>query len=190
MNCVVWDAALALAGYLQKLHEKNPKIFDDGKTCIELGAGLGLCGMLAAYYNAEVTITDMEETLGLLKHNVEENKKVFPQMKANVKEFVWSKESAEDLLVDGKSFDYILIADCIYYKESIDPLVETLKVLVQPHTTLLISQELRESKIQVELYKEFLMKVREFLIIREIPASEQHPNYHCEEIMIFSCKRK
>lgn len=182
---MVWDAALTLAGYLLKLNEKTPK-FLENKKVLELGSGIGLCGMLAAALGAEVTLTDMKDSLDLLRHNVEENRKRIPY-KATVKELIWSEESAEELRT---TFDYVLVADCIYYKESIEPLVESLRVLVGPTTTLIISQELRESQLQIDLCKEFLGLVKKFLTIREIPRSEQHENYQCEEIMLFTCRKK
>lgn len=49
-SCVVWDAALVLAKYLQKLHLSN-KATKEGlgnKRVIELGAGTGVVGLMAA----------------------------------------------------------------------------------------------------------------------------------------------
>ena len=49
-SCVVWDAALVLAKYLQKLHLSN-KATEEGlenKRIIELGAGTGVVGLMAA----------------------------------------------------------------------------------------------------------------------------------------------
>lgn len=49
VNCVVWDAALVLAKYLEKKCLEDEK-FLKGKKVIELGAGLGCVGLVAAFY--------------------------------------------------------------------------------------------------------------------------------------------
>lgn len=188
VNSVVWDASLTLAAYLLQLNKNKPDLLKD-KTVIELGSGIGLCGMVAATLGADALLTDLEAALKLLKHNVEENKKKFPAWKIQVQEFLWSKETAEELCKDRK-FDYILLADCIYYKDSIEPLIDALRVLVKDGTTVIFTQELRESRIQINLFKQFLSMAKDFLIIKEVPISEQHPDYHSEEIMIFSCTKK
>lgn len=171
-----------------QLNKNQPNLFQN-KKIIELGSGIGLCGMIAATLGADSLLTDLEAALKLLKHNVEENRKKFPLWKIEVAEFLWSQATAE-ALCKARKFDYILLADCIYYKDSIEPLIETLKVLVQDGTTVILTQELRESRIQINLFKDFLSKAKEFLNIKEVTPAEQHPDYHCEEIMIFSCTKK
>lgn len=47
VNCVVWDAAIVLAKYLEELYKKNCQ-FLQGLDVIELGAGLGPVGLVAA----------------------------------------------------------------------------------------------------------------------------------------------
>lgn len=49
VNCVVWDAALVLAKYLEVLYMENNKIFEC-KNVIELGSGLGCVGLAAACF--------------------------------------------------------------------------------------------------------------------------------------------
>ena len=51
---IIWDGALVLSEYLQSHEDLN------GKRVIELGAGLGLCGFVAAECGAsEVVNTDV-----------------------------------------------------------------------------------------------------------------------------------
>lgn len=47
VNCVVWDAAIVLAKYLEELHKKDKSTFHD-KDFLELGSGLGCVGLTAA----------------------------------------------------------------------------------------------------------------------------------------------
>ena len=49
VHCVVWDAALVLGKYLEKICCSG-KNFLTGKNIIELGSGLGCVGMVAASY--------------------------------------------------------------------------------------------------------------------------------------------
>jgi len=49
VNCVVWDAALVLAKYLETLFLKENKTFES-KNVIELGSGLGCVGLAAACF--------------------------------------------------------------------------------------------------------------------------------------------
>jgi tRNA1(Val) A37 N6-methylase TrmN6 len=46
---------------------------------LELGAGLGACGIFAAHLGLQVTITDnSQEVLQLIGHNVQMNLKLYP----------------------------------------------------------------------------------------------------------------
>ncbi len=47
VGCVVWDAALVLASYLETLHFSHSVCFK-GKKVLELGAGTGLVGIQTA----------------------------------------------------------------------------------------------------------------------------------------------
>lgn len=49
VNCVVWDAALVLAKYLEVLYMEKKGTFKS-KNVIELGSGLGCVGLAAACF--------------------------------------------------------------------------------------------------------------------------------------------
>lgn len=49
VNCVVWDAALVLAKYLEARSGRHPEWLR-GRRVLELGAGLGCVGLVAACY--------------------------------------------------------------------------------------------------------------------------------------------
>lgn len=188
---MVWDASIVLARYLIHQSEKDSKFLKD-KNVLELGAGLGLCGMTAAVLGAKfVLLTDLSEAVPLLKHNIDKNNKKFnKESQVEVSTLTWSLEEAEKLVKD-KTFDFVLVADCIYYEESINPLIETLNILTKnKKTVVVLSQELRESQKQIDIFKKFLKKARDTIIFREIPALEQDPEYQCEEIMLYSCTGK
>lgn len=47
VNCVVWDASLVLAKYLETICQEKPE-FLSGTRVLELGSGLGIVGLTAA----------------------------------------------------------------------------------------------------------------------------------------------
>lgn len=190
-NAVVWDASIVLARYLIQQCQKYPD-FLKGKNVLEIGSGLGLCGMTAAVLGAKlVLMTDLKDAVPLLEYNVEQNKGKFDKTtNIQVLEFTWSKEEAEKLMQD-KTYDYVLMSDCIYYEESLEPLIDTLNVLTDSKKSIiLLAQELRESQRQIDLFKTFIKKTRDKIMFREVPAAEQDPDYQCEEIMLYRCISK
>jgi len=71
---IVWPAALCLCKYLLHLYEIEKQFFEK-KRVLELGSGLGLCGLFAAAFGSEkVILTDRSlEVLELLERNVKKN---------------------------------------------------------------------------------------------------------------------
>lgn len=65
----VWAAALRLAKHIKDVYGKDsvatgvPSRMMNGRRVLELGAGCALCGILAAHYGGNVTLTDIEEPL-------------------------------------------------------------------------------------------------------------------------------
>ncbi|CAG9837341.1 unnamed protein product [Diabrotica balteata] len=185
VSCVVWDAAIILAKYLEKLYQSNHDFFKKLKI-IELGAGVGCVGLTAACLGGTVTLTDLPEAVPLLKLNVETNKSCWEQVHgyADVSTLVWGEE------VELKWFpDLILLADCIYYKESIDPLFKTLKELVGSHTEILLCQEIRDTAKQRECWELFIKTAKEAFSIHIIPIEEQHSEFSCPDIVILKLKK-
>ncbi|XP_063697425.1 protein N-lysine methyltransferase METTL21D [Culicoides brevitarsis] len=191
VSAVVWDASIVLARYLIHRCNSSPKYLK-GKNILELGSGLGLCGMTACCLGAKsVLLTDLDEAIPLLQVNVDKNKEKFDKStKVEVKALKWSTEDAAKL-IENEIFDVILVSDCIYYEESIEPLIETLVTLLkEKETKVLLAQELRESQKQIDIFKKFIKTAREKIIFREISAAEQDPDYQCDEIMLYECSRK
>ncbi|CAN0382055.1 unnamed protein product, partial [Ectocarpus sp. 12 AP-2014] len=66
----IWCAALLLSAWLLE----NPQLVQ-GTRVLELGSGLGLCGIVAGYLSKSVTLTDyVDELLVNLEHNVDINR--------------------------------------------------------------------------------------------------------------------
>jgi hypothetical protein len=80
MNGRVWDAAVVLSFYLCGLD-----VDLCGKSVIELGAGTGLAGIVAARKGASVTLTELSEALPLIELNMARN-----DVQASALELVWT----------------------------------------------------------------------------------------------------
>ena len=115
-----------------------------GKSVVELGAGLGLPGMVAHMLGASsVVLTDKANLTDLLRHNVEKN---FTSSSVRVHTLDWSSE--QDRQSIARPIDLILCCDCIYeplYGKSWKPLAATVRALADPHTRVIIVVERRNA---------------------------------------------
>ncbi|XP_053606014.1 protein N-lysine methyltransferase METTL21D-like [Plodia interpunctella] len=191
VNCVVWDASLVLAKYLETMSQ-NRADFLSGTKVLELGSGLGVVGLTAATLGAQVTLTDLPEALPLLRLNINENKSKIGSMGgyAIAESLVWG-DATSDILKE--EFDMIVLADCIYYEEAIDPLVQTLQHLnntINKKPTIYLTQELRDSELQKRLWESFYDKISEFFYIEKIPEEQQHANYKSSDIILLRISKK
>merc|ERR1712216_859537 len=106
----VWGSAYALSEYLEQLPMKGARI-------VELGAGPGLVGLVAAALGAKVTLTDhVDRVLELLAQNIKRNQDVVKQGHghANVLPLHWGHPMHIEAIRLGGGVDYILAADVMY----------------------------------------------------------------------------
>ncbi|KAK0171079.1 hypothetical protein PV328_008841 [Microctonus aethiopoides] len=185
VNCVVWDAALVLAKYLDTLCDSSRYGIDwlRGKKILELGAGIGCVGMTAACLGGKVIMTDLKCAFPILEKNILLNKNQWRD----------SEGTAESKILEWGNiidFDYqpdiILLADCVYYKESIQPLIETLEYFCENNrsTYAILSQEQRDTPGQIPVWKEFLNELSKKFELEYVPQSEQHPIYSSKDIFL------
>lgn len=132
---VVWDAAVVLCMYLE-LGAVELK----GKKVVELGAGTGLVGIVAALLGAHVTITDREAALELLSANVDANLPPRCRRLAVVSELTWG-QGLERFPEGG--FDVVLGADIVYLEESFPALLRTLEYLCSERSVVLLACRIR-----------------------------------------------
>ncbi|XP_057327356.1 protein N-lysine methyltransferase METTL21D-like [Microplitis mediator] len=188
VNCVVWDAAIVLAKYLDyitfsNLNNKNTTTSQwlAGKKILELGAGIGCVGMTAACLGAHVVMTDLESAIPMLKYNISMNENQWKNGIGSVEARViqWGTKIQFDF-----SPDIILLADCVYYSESIDPLIKTLEYFckVNKNTYAILSQEERDTPGQVSVWQQFLERLKKVFKLEYIPRSDQHPVYSSDDI--------
>lgn len=104
-----------------------------GSNVLELGAGAGLPGLLAAQYAARVVLTDYEEEiLALLARNVESHTP--PACATSAVSLAWGVDAdAARVLGDpATKFDLLLGADVVYWSASITPLIASVASLLAP----------------------------------------------------------
>lgn len=135
---VVWDAAVILCTFL----ELGAVQLQD-RTVIELGAGTGLVGIVAAHLGADVTVTDREVALQFLESNVQDNISDDLRGRVRVKELTWGVNLSK---FEPASYDVILGADVVYLEETFPALLETLEYLSSEQTTILLSCRIRYAR--------------------------------------------
>ena len=69
----VWDSSIVLSKYLERRFGAGPAALS-GRRAVELGAGCGLVSCVLARLGADVTATDMEPNLPLLRDNLRANR--------------------------------------------------------------------------------------------------------------------
>ena len=183
-GAVVWDAALVLAKYLETVRDTI-----SGKSVAELGSGTGAVGLAAAALGAgRVVLTDQQETVRFLEHNLNLNLELVTDTgsKVAVLPLQWGNNQHIETvinLVDG--FDMILVSDCVFYKESVEDLVETLHLMADKNTQIILSYEERDSQIKLDVMKLFFEKMKTYFIWSKVPHEKHHPDYQSPDIQIF-----
>ncbi|XP_008282904.1 protein-lysine methyltransferase METTL21B isoform X2 [Stegastes partitus] len=125
-----------------------------GKRVIELGAGTGVVGILAARLGAEVTLTDLPLALSQLEVNVSANmpSSGWPSSPPSVLPLSWG----EDHMNFPSDWDLVLCADIIYLPETYPLLVETLTHLCKNGASVYLSSKMRKEHETPSFYEEHL----------------------------------
>ena len=145
----LWRASPLLCDYMW--HHADTEI--QGKRILELGAGLGLCGILASKLGAAtVVLSDGDtDTLQEMRHNVHQNTTI---TSANddagicCQQLVWGQRLNEFQENYG-TFDVILASDVIYVDEILDPLFDTIVTLMKQTGRFLLSYARRNVNIEL-----------------------------------------
>lgn len=139
---VLWRAAVRLID--AALLGPTRLVVSDASV-VELGAGLGVPGMVCARLGARVVLTEQDSLVELLERNAQAN------FDSGIRcaELDWEADKARRLkndLNDGEFFDIVICCDCVYvplYGDSFYKLVEAIDMLAGPDTQVLLSVERR-----------------------------------------------
>ena len=112
-----------------------------GKAVVELGAGSGLVGLLAARWASKVDITDGdEEEVSLIARNVEEHAPA-GGCALSARFLEWGAEPAAEFLRDAQQpdgYDVVLAAQVVYVPAAIGPLAQSIAALMKADGTALL----------------------------------------------------
>ncbi|KAG0578646.1 hypothetical protein KC19_4G039000 [Ceratodon purpureus] len=181
---VMWDSGVVLAKLLEYAADTHGLQLR-GKKCVELGAGCGLTGCVAALLGANVTMTDMEDRLRLLQKNVDENSYSLSKAgRASVRELTWGDKPEREIV--NPLPDFVVASDVIYNEKVVPELLQTLRELTSPNTTVLLSGELRNDAV-LECF--FKLALEDFLIGRVLEA-DLHPDFCSPRVATYVLVKK
>ncbi|XP_023713233.1 protein-lysine methyltransferase METTL21D isoform X3 [Cryptotermes secundus] len=132
-------------------------------------------------------MTDLFEAMPLLQKNIDANQVVWESCggKACTQVLQWGSD-----IQDWKTPDVLLLADCVYYMESVEPLVKTLCCLTDVSTEVFISQEERDTEKQRIIWKVFQEKLESHFEVTKIPEQEQHPDFCSPDIVVLRAMKR
>ena len=133
-SSVLWACAPLLARHLCGAPD-----LVRGKRCVELGAGIGLVGAVAAALGAaRVVLTDVADAQPLLRRNAARAGAL------EARELLWG-DAAHIAACGAAQFDVVLGADILYHQEAADveKLVQTMSSLLAPGGCVLLAYEFR-----------------------------------------------
>lgn len=130
----MWAAGEVLSDYLAE----HPELCR-GARALELGAGIGVVGLTVAFFGGEVTLTDLERQLPLLRRNAEAN-----GLRTTVRELDWSDERQRSVACG--TWDLILGSDVGYDPMLFEPLLQTLKAQSTEATSIYLALADREEE--------------------------------------------
>jgi len=146
----LWPASIVLAHWIA---QESSRALLRGKRVLELGAGCGLPGLVAASYTsaASVAVTDyFEDTMANLKYNVSANKAAGLIGRGGCKSCTvhqvdWANTALWEASEETRpSFDVVIGADLVYHDDVIPIFLSTLQhVLRDGGRFLYVSRERR-----------------------------------------------
>ena len=168
----LWPAATYLSKYMEShldiaCRNRSP----ENMNVLELGAGIGLCGLVCSKLNfKKVILTDLPVALELLQSNIQLNKM------SNTYANVLSWGCQEDALNVMNEFDQnipllVIAADCVYWEILFKPLCDTIKQLITNFNAEVIISHVKRWKKDEKFFRmcrkiadvELLDEVRELI---------------------------
>lgn len=155
LNLLPWASTYVLAGILHKLDIPSPPPRDETEAPIlELGAGIGLVGLVASMiWNQRAILTDLAPIVPGLTANIEVNDALLKQHRGSASAGALDWAEPDQLVLDGgrvvearsSKANIILAADTIYDEDHPKMLAETISRWLArgPHARLVITYPLR-----------------------------------------------
>lgn len=121
----LWRSSHYLCEYLIQ----HPELIQH-KQVVELGSGLGRCGILAHHMGARhVCLTDGDtDTLAQLRKNVKQNKR--NNTAISCRQLLWGQDTALEFVKSHGPQEIVMGSDLVYVSSVIEPLFETARTLL------------------------------------------------------------
>ena len=146
--CRVWEGAATLSEYLERDWKRVV-----GKRVVELGAGVGECGLVCAAMGADVVMTDVEVVAeNVIRRNILQN--ATPGEASTTRPRAWPRArlvgrgSAAHATLDWMDplptkpafveADVIIAAECVWLRELVEPFANTVVELLRGGVSELI----------------------------------------------------
>lgn len=185
----LWDGALVLSRWLAG---SEGRALVEEARCLELGAGTGLVGLAATRLGAsQVVITDMNEVVPLITRNAKCNTpKALDVGRVVIAPLLWG-ESRDAEGKDSKGeeqenpcsgpFDVVLMSDVVYDPAGYDPLLRTLRSVVEENPACVIIHAYRKRHPEE---RRFFDVFDEEYDVR--PCERQDPTF-CADFQLLYC---
>lgn len=142
----IWDAAVLLARYL----DRHPSLVA-GNHVVELGSGLGLCGVVCSLLGAEhVYLTDLDYILDTAISNAKKNRVA---ARTTICSLDWFEPEKADL--PWRSIGLLIASDTIWLDQLVEPFARTLKFALRsnPSLTIILSNQRRSDLVWNKFHK-------------------------------------
>ncbi|NXN96746.1 MET23 protein, partial [Rhinopomastus cyanomelas] len=182
----VWPSAVVLAQFVWTHRERLP-----GKRVLEVGAGLGLPGVLAARCGAEVVLSDSEELTRCLQSS-RRSCALNRLSRVPVVGLTWGRVSPE--LLSLQPVDIILGSDVFFDPKDFEDILTMICFLMErnPHAEFWTTYQVRSADWSIEALlckwklKSSHIPLHSFGADKEYLASSSLPGRHTIEMIIIS----
>ena len=189
----VYDSAASLAKYLETADFRERCLTGTmdtttclkGKSVVELGAGTGVTGIMAAHYGAKTVITDMPCLMNLIDYNIEKNKHLITG-DITALSYTWGEDTVSPLLYNP---DLLIIANCVYYEGSLEVLADSVRELAHERTIVLACYEERSKDIE-KLISKWHSIIGEWFTIDDVPKNIIPQTYYQDYVRIVVMRLK
>jgi len=143
----IWPVSCILMDFLVTL----PLI--SHSDVLELGSGCGMVGLVAAAAGAKhVVLTDTEEAIDHLQMNAVANVQLghVPDNVVDVQALEWGSDGS----FSRGQFSLILVSDCVYMPHLFSKLANTLRLLADKNTSILLAHQWRNREAEQAFFQE------------------------------------
>ena len=156
MHGKVWEEGTVTANFLR---DYFAPLGLRGQSVVELGAGSGIAGLMAAMLGAKVLITDIDVAIPMIRYNSVINLTSAELRRVKAVCFEWGVTPASTLLQDsllkgGRRHaepDVILCAGVLYYETLVVPLCQALRALSGKGTGIFVFVRSRPESTSCQL---------------------------------------